>query len=104
MYLPSTDRSNPNTSWDRQRIIIPCGPYVGSYISIENLDASENIRRSNRYRCWRDGEVVGNGEGMGGGKQKSDLSPHIRKDNVLAYTLIFALAIVRNGLPRMIGI
>jgi len=48
--------------------------------------------------------VVGAGESMGGGKQKSTLSPHIRKNNVPACTSISAPAVARNGLPRMIGI
>jgi len=50
------------------------------------------------------GEVAGAGIGMGGGKQKSTISPHIRKDNVPACTLISALAVARSSLPRIRGI
>jgi len=45
----------------------------------------------------------GAGVGMGGGKQKSTLSPHIERDNVPACTLISALAVARNGRPKIIG-
>ena len=50
------------------------------------------------------GEVVGADDGIGEGKQKSTHSLHIRKDKVPAYSPISALAVARNGLPRMIGI
>ena len=50
------------------------------------------------------GELASAEEGMGGGKQKFTLSPHIRKEKVPAYTSIFAPTVARNGLPRMIGI
>jgi len=49
------------------------------------------------------GEVTGAGDGVGGGQQKSTLSPHIWKDMVPAYTSIFALAVARKGLPNLIG-
>jgi len=41
--------------------------------------------------------------GMGGGKQKFTLSPHIQKDNVPACTLISAPAIARNGCAKIIS-
>jgi len=43
-------------------------------------------------------EVTGAKDGISGGKQKSTLSPHIRKEIVPAYTSIFARAVARNGL------
>ena len=46
--------------------------------------------------------VVSRG-GVGGGKQKSTLSPHNWKDIVPVYTSITASAVVRNDLPKMIG-
>ena len=48
-------------------------------------------------------EVVGAGVGIGGGKLKSTLAPHMQKDNVPACTLISAPAVARNGRPKMIG-
>ena len=47
--------------------------------------------------------MVGARVGMGGGKQKYILFPHIQKDNVPACTLISAPAVARNGLPKIIG-
>jgi len=50
------------------------------------------------------GELIGAEDGMGGGEQKSTLSPHIWKDMVPACMLISAPAVAVNGLPKMIGI
>jgi len=49
------------------------------------------------------GEGVGAEDGMGGGKQKSTIFPHIRKDRVPACTSISAPAVARNNLPKMMG-
>jgi len=49
------------------------------------------------------GEVVGSEDGTGGEKQKSSLSPHIRKDIVPAYMWISAPAVARNGIPKTMG-
>jgi len=48
-------------------------------------------------------KVASAGVGMGGGKQKFTLSPHIQNDNVPTCTLISAPAVARNGLPRIRG-
>jgi len=47
--------------------------------------------------------LAGNGNGMGGGKQKSTIFPHNWKDIVPACTSITASAVARNGLPKMTG-
>jgi len=49
------------------------------------------------------GEVADAEDGMGGGKQKSTISPHIRKDIVPTCTSISAPTVARNGLPKMMG-
>ena len=49
------------------------------------------------------GEVVGARVGIGGGKLKSALAPHMQKDNMPACTLNSAPAVARNGRPKIIG-
>jgi len=52
---------------------------------------------------WTSGEegTIGNRDGVGGGKQKSTLSPHSWKDIMPARTSITAPAVARNGLPKI---
>jgi len=54
-------------------------------------------------RASREQGMTGNRDGVGGGKQKLTLSPHIWKDIMLACTSITAPAVARNGLPKMTG-
>jgi len=50
------------------------------------------------------GRLTSTEDGVGGGKQKSIISPQNRKDIAPACTSITALAVARNGHPKMIGI
>jgi len=54
---------------------------------------------------WASGRegMTGNRGSVGGGKQKSTLSPYSWKDIMPARTSITAPAVARNGLPKMTG-
>ena len=49
------------------------------------------------------GKIAATKDGVGGGKQKSTLSPNNWKDNIPTCTSITIFAVAINGLPRIMG-
>ena len=103
-YLPSIERSDPKASGIGGGTSCRTVGHIRSPPSLSKTLILETTSGGPvGIGCVGGVEVIGAEDGMGGEKQKSTLSPHIWKDMVLAYMLIFAPTVARNGLPRMIG-